>query len=77
MAVDHIEAFDPENPKKRLAMHIYLLPNLLTTANLFFGFFAMVLAIQGDFTRSAYFIVFAAVFDLLDGRMARLTRSTS
>lgn len=74
---DEIEAFDPETPHKKLAIHIYLLPNLLTTANLFFGFYAIIQAIKGDFVTSAYSIVAAAVFDLLDGRMARITRSTS
>lgn len=64
-------------PQRKLAIHIYLLPNLLTTANLFFGFFAVIQAIRGDFVMAAYSIVAAAVFDLLDGRMARLTRSTS
>lgn len=62
---------------RRLSIHIYLLPNLVTTANIFFGFFAVVQSIKGDFTSSAYAIVAAAVFDLLDGRLARLTRSTS
>lgn len=63
--------------KQRVSMHIYVLPNLLTTANLFFGFYAIVHSILGDFLISAYAIVAAAVFDLLDGRVARLTRSTS
>jgi CDP-diacylglycerol--serine O-phosphatidyltransferase len=64
-------------PVKKLAMHIYVLPNLVTTGNLFFGFFAIVQSIRGHFEYAAYAIVAAAVFDLLDGRLARLTRSTS
>jgi CDP-diacylglycerol--serine O-phosphatidyltransferase len=64
-------------PTRRLAMHIYVLPNLVTTGNMFFGFFAIVQAIKGEFLQSAYAIVAAAIFDLLDGRLARLTRSTS
>jgi CDP-diacylglycerol--serine O-phosphatidyltransferase len=62
---------------KRLSVHIYVLPNLITTANLFCGFFAVIYAIKGEFLMSAYAIVFAAIFDLLDGRIARLTHSTS
>lgn len=62
---------------KKLSMHIYVLPNLLTTGNLFFGFYAIIHALNEDFSMSAYAIVAAAVFDLLDGRMARLTRTTS
>ena len=58
-------------------MHIYVLPNLLTTGNLFFGFFGIIKSIQGDFHLAAYAVVAGAIFDLLDGRMARLTRSTS
>lgn len=63
--------------QKKLAMHIYVLPNLVTTLNMFFGFYAIILAIKGQYVWSAYAIVVAAVFDLLDGRLARLTRSTS
>ncbi len=63
--------------RQRMSMHIYVLPNILTTANMFFGFFAIIQAIRGDFLFSAYSIVAAAVFDLLDGRVARLTHSTS
>lgn len=66
-----------DEPKRKLAIHIYLLPNMLTTANLFFGFFAVIQAVRGEFILAAYSIVAAAVFDLLDGRAARLTRSTS
>lgn len=66
-----------QNTKKRLAMHIYVLPNLVTTGNLFFGFFAIIQAIKGQFLHGAYAIVAASVFDLLDGRLARLTHSTS
>lgn len=63
--------------RQRMGMHIYVLPNLMTTANMFFGFYAIIQAIKGEYLFSAYMIVAAAVFDLLDGRVARLTRSTS
>jgi CDP-diacylglycerol--serine O-phosphatidyltransferase len=63
--------------RERLGIHIYVLPNLLTTCNMFFGFFSIVYAIKGDFMTAAYAIVAAAVFDLLDGRVARLTHTTS
>ena len=66
-----------EAPGKRLAMYIYILPNLMTTGNLFCGFFAAIMAIRGEFLHAAYAIVAASVFDMLDGRLARLTRSTS
>ncbi len=63
--------------KKKLSMNIYLLPNLLTTGNMLFGFLAVIYSIQGQFIFASYCIVAAAIFDLLDGRLARLTRSTS
>lgn len=66
-----------EKGERRLAMHIYVLPNLVTTGNLFFGFFAIIQSVEGQFLKAAYAIVAAAVFDLMDGRLARLTRSTS
>lgn len=75
--IGHDDSDESAEPKRKLAVHIYLLPNLLTTANLFFGFYAIIQAMRGEFVISAYSIVAAAVFDLLDGRMARLTRSTS
>jgi CDP-diacylglycerol--serine O-phosphatidyltransferase len=56
---------------------IYLLPNLLTTAGLFCGFYAIVAAINGHFVAAAHSILLAGVFDILDGKIARLTRSSS
>lgn len=62
---------------KKLAMYIYVLPNLMTTANLFFGFYSLIYSIKGEFKVAAVAIVIAAIFDTLDGRLARLTRATS
>ena len=56
---------------------VYILPNLLTTGNLFFGFFAIVKSLQGQFVWAGPAILLAALFDVLDGRVARLTRGTS
>ena len=56
---------------------IYLLPNLLTTAALFAGFYAIVQAMNGRFDRSAIAIFVAMVLDGLDGRVARLTKTQS
>lgn len=63
--------------RERLHVNIYVLPNLLTTMNMFFGFYAIIHSIQGDYITASYAIVAAAVFDLLDGRVARMTKSTS
>jgi CDP-diacylglycerol--serine O-phosphatidyltransferase len=56
---------------------IFVLPNLLTTGNLFCGFYAVVAAIQGNFLKGAIAIMLAAVFDGLDGKIARVTRTVS
>jgi CDP-diacylglycerol--serine O-phosphatidyltransferase len=58
-------------------VHIYILPNLFTTGNMFFGFLSIVQSLEGKFMMAAYAIVAAAVFDLLDGRVARITQATS
>ena len=56
---------------------VYLLPNLITTASLFAGFYAIVAAINGRFVAAAWAIFIALVLDGLDGRIARITHSTS
>lgn len=56
---------------------IYILPNLLTVGGMFFGFYSIVASIKGEFDRAAWAILTAAVFDALDGWVARLTKSTS
>ena len=56
---------------------IYLLPNLLTTAALFAGFYAIVQAMNLTFDRAAIAIFAAMVLDGLDGRVARMTRTQS
>jgi CDP-diacylglycerol--serine O-phosphatidyltransferase len=56
---------------------IYLLPNLLTTAGLFSGFFAIVSSMNGRFEAAAVAIFVAMVFDGLDGRVARMTNTQS
>lgn len=54
---------------------IYLLPNLLTTAGLFAGFYAVVASMQGRFEYAAIAIFIAMIMDGLDGRMARITNT--
>lgn len=56
---------------------VFLLPNLITTAALMLGFWSIVQAIHGNWDRAAWGIVLAGVCDALDGRVARVTRSTS
>ena len=69
---------EPENPPERpRSRAIYLLPNLFTTGCLFSGFYAIVAAIDGNFERAGFAVFAAMVFDTLDGRVARLTRTES
>jgi CDP-diacylglycerol--serine O-phosphatidyltransferase len=56
---------------------IYLLPNLCTTASLFCGFFSIVKSLSGDYISAAWAILLSGIFDLLDGRLARLTHAES
>jgi CDP-diacylglycerol--serine O-phosphatidyltransferase len=56
---------------------IYILPNLVTTANLVCGILSMIHSMQGDHFRAAWYIVIGAVCDSLDGRIARFARATS
>jgi len=56
---------------------IYLLPNLITTAALYFGFFAIVQSTKGNFELAAGAVFAAMVLDALDGRVARLTNTSS
>ena len=56
---------------------IYLLPNAFTTAALFCGFYAIVMAMNQRFDQSAVAIFIAMVLDSLDGRVARMTNTQS
>jgi len=56
---------------------VYLLPNILTSMCLFCGFYAIVATMQGNYVLGAWVIILAAVFDALDGRVARMTHTTS
>ncbi|WP_328188569.1 CDP-diacylglycerol--serine O-phosphatidyltransferase [Marinobacter sp. OP 3.4] len=56
---------------------IYLLPNLLTTASLFSGFYAIVSAANGMFANAAIAIFVSMILDGLDGRVARMTNTQS
>ncbi|HEV7271667.1 CDP-diacylglycerol--serine O-phosphatidyltransferase [Pseudoxanthomonas sp.] len=56
---------------------IYLLPNLFTTAGLFAGFFAIIAAANGQFVNAAIAVFVAGLMDGIDGRVARLTGTSS
>lgn len=56
---------------------IYILPNSITLCGMFFGFYAIIWSMQGNFTRAAWAIILASIFDAMDGWVARFTNSTS
>jgi CDP-diacylglycerol---serine O-phosphatidyltransferase len=69
---------DPIEPAERpRSRAIYLLPNLFTTGCLFSGFYAIVAAIDGNYERAGFAVFAAMLFDTLDGRVARMTRTES
>ncbi len=64
-------------PVKRRRRAIYLLPNLFTTSALFAGFYGIIAAMDGNFSKAAIAIFIAMVLDTLDGRVARQTNTSS
>ncbi len=56
---------------------IYILPNLFTTGSLFAGFYSMVSTMNGDYRTAAIWVLVSSIFDGLDGKVARLTGTSS
>jgi CDP-diacylglycerol--serine O-phosphatidyltransferase len=69
-----VEEQQPGSDRRR---GIYLLPNLFTTAGLFAGFYAIIAAMNHNYENAAIAIFVAMVMDGIDGRVARLTNTTS
>jgi len=86
---DHTEKPRPE--RRGFRKSVYIIPSLFTTANIFCGFSAVILSVNAsvalnagdverairDFDVAAKFIGWAVLFDFLDGRVARMTNSTT
>jgi CDP-diacylglycerol---serine O-phosphatidyltransferase len=62
---------------QRFRRGVYLLPSAFTMANMFCGYACIVHAMRGELATAALFIGFAFVLDMLDGRIARMTGTTS
>lgn len=77
LPVDDHEEEVIENGEKVRHKGVYLLPNALTTAAVFCGFFAVISGMNAQFEQAAIAIFFAMIFDGLDGRVARLTNTSS
>jgi CDP-diacylglycerol---serine O-phosphatidyltransferase len=74
---NHANDKDINSPDRTRSKGIYLLPNLFTIGNIFAGFFAIVSAMNNNYKTAAIAIFVAMVFDLLDGRVARLINAQS
>ena len=61
----------------RLKKGVYILPNFLTSLSLFCGFYAIVATMRGDYLQAAWAVIVSGLFDGLDGRIARMTNTTS
>ena len=70
-------SMDEQGTGKKRRRGIYLLPNLFTTGTLFGGFYAIISAMDGNFSAAAAGILAAMIADGLDGRIARLTNTSS
>jgi CDP-diacylglycerol---serine O-phosphatidyltransferase len=71
---------DPSRRRRRipeLRKGVYILPNLFTTAGLFAGFYSIIATLNHDYRLAAIMILASMLCDTLDGRIARLTRSSS
>ncbi len=73
-AADAAEVIDLPRPRRR---GIYVLPNAITLAALFAGFYGVVMSMNGRFEVACIAIFCAAVLDSLDGRIARMTHTQS
>ena len=63
--------------KKERHPGVYLIPNLLTTGNLFSGYYAIIAVLNGQVVQASVAILIAMIFDSIDGRWARMTRTSS
>jgi CDP-diacylglycerol---serine O-phosphatidyltransferase len=70
-----MELMQPQEGVRRRTMRqvVVVMPSAFTLGNLFFGFWAIVSAFNGNFRWAGWFIVFAGILDVLDGRVARLS----
>jgi CDP-diacylglycerol--serine O-phosphatidyltransferase len=67
----------PVKKRRFNSKHLSILPNACTSMNLFCGYLAIVMVSEGEFLAAGWLILVANIFDILDGRLARLTSVSS
>jgi CDP-diacylglycerol---serine O-phosphatidyltransferase len=79
VSTDPVHAFPGRRRRQipPLRKGVYLVPNLFTSAGLFAGFYSIIATLNHGYRLAAVMILVAQLCDMLDGRIARLTRSTS
>ena len=79
MSTDPLSEPQPGNGSthKRLRRTVFILPSLFTVGNIFCGYYAILSTTQGFFVHAAYAIGIAIILDMIDGRIARLTNSST
>ncbi|MBN2241251.1 MAG: CDP-diacylglycerol--serine O-phosphatidyltransferase [Acidobacteria bacterium] len=66
-----------DSPRRRMRRSVFLLPSFFTVGNIFFGYYSILSTIQGNYRFAAYAIGIAIILDVVDGRIARLTNSST
>jgi CDP-diacylglycerol---serine O-phosphatidyltransferase len=75
--VDLADTSHSKEEQRHFRRGIYLLPSIFTVGNMFCGYACIMYAMRGELVTAAPFIGFAVVLDMLDGRVARLTKTNS
>jgi CDP-diacylglycerol---serine O-phosphatidyltransferase len=68
---------EEELPKRRMGRSIYILPSMFTVGNIFCGYYAIIATMHANYDSAAEAIGIAIILDMLDGKIARMTNSTS
>lgn len=61
----------------KITKALFVLPTLFTLSSVFFGFLSLVMSREGDFVLASTAVLYAILFDMVDGRVARMTRTQS
>lgn len=71
------ETVETRPTRRGIRRVVVVVPSFFTLANLFFGFWAIVMAFNGNFKWAGFFVVFSGILDMFDGRIARLSNTGS